>query len=128
MDAATKARLSSPFHDQELAGTGLGLATVYGIVKQAAIHLGVHRAGHGTTFKIYLPRVAETAEAPESTPSAPTRWAGSETVLVVEDQERSKLTKRSWRLEGHGAGRSERRRALESSLGIRTNHLMIRMW
>src|SRR5439155_21149802 len=51
--------------------------------------------GHGTTFKIYLPRVAETPEAPESTTGTATTVGGSETVLVVEDQEEvRKLTKR----------------------------------
>ncbi|HET8732706.1 MAG TPA: PAS domain S-box protein, partial [Anaeromyxobacteraceae bacterium] len=65
-------------------GTGLGLATVYGIVKQSGAHLTVRSApGAGTTFDVYFPRVADERRperAPEAAPSP-----GSETVLLVED-------------------------------------------
>jgi PAS domain S-box-containing protein len=66
-------------------GTGLGLATVYGIVQQSQGHLDFHtEAGKGTTFRIYLPRVEEDREALPTVPvEAP---PGSETVLVVEDE------------------------------------------
>ncbi len=105
MDVATKARLFEPFFTTKEPGrgTGLGLATVYGIVKQSGGYIWAYtELGHGTTFKIYLPRVAETAEAPESTPSAPTPVGGSETVLVVEDQEEvRKLTKRVLEARGY---------------------------
>jgi PAS domain S-box-containing protein len=104
MDGATKARLFEPFFTTKEPGrgTGLGLATVYGIVKQSGGYVWAYsELGHGTTFKIYLPRVAETPEAPESTTGTPTPVRGSETVLVVEDQEEvRKLTKRV--LEGRG--------------------------
>jgi len=104
MDGATKARLFEPFFTTKEPGrgTGLGLATVYGIVKQSGGYVWAYsELGHGTTFKIYLPRVAETPERPESATGTPTPVRGSETVLVVEDQEEvRKLTQRV--LEGRG--------------------------
>jgi len=105
MDGATKARLFEPFFTTKEPGrgTGLGLATVYGIVKQSGGYIWTYsELGHGTTFKIYLPRVAETPEAPESTTSPPTPVRGSETLLVVEDQEEvRKLTKRVLEARGY---------------------------
>ena len=105
MDGATKARLFEPFFTTKEPGrgTGLGLATVYGIVKQSGGYIWTYsERGHGTTFKIYLPRVAETPEAPESTTSPPTPVRGSETLLVVEDQEEvRKLTKRVLEARGY---------------------------
>ncbi len=88
MDAATRERVFEPFFTTkpEGKGTGLGLATVYGIVKQNRGFIDVHsEPGRGTTFEVYLPRCAGEAERPAETGDGGP-LTGSETVLLVEDE------------------------------------------
>jgi two-component system, cell cycle sensor histidine kinase and response regulator CckA len=91
MEPETLNRLFEPFFStkEKGKGTGLGLATVYGIVKQSGGHIAVESApGRGTTFRIWLPQVEE--EAADATVPAPTGTAapaGSETILLVEDED-----------------------------------------
>lgn len=69
-------------------GTGLGLATVYGIVRQSGGWIEVEsRVGEGTSFRIYLPRIHPLPEAPRPDPRMSDKAGGGATVLVVEDQE-----------------------------------------
>jgi signal transduction histidine kinase len=89
MSAETLGHIYEPFFTTKEAGrgTGLGLATVYGIVRQSGGHLAVYsEVGHGTSFKVYLPRVEDAVgEAPRAAPAAASGM-GTETVLLIEDE------------------------------------------
>jgi PAS domain S-box-containing protein len=90
MDEATKARVFEPFFTTKEVGrgTGLGLATVYGIVQQHDGHIDVEsEVGHGTTFKIYFPSADPPAEGDVQRTARTVTARGSETVLLVEDDE-----------------------------------------
>ncbi|MCB9079499.1 MAG: PAS domain S-box protein [Anaerolineaceae bacterium] len=105
MDAATQARIFDPFFTTKARGkgTGLGLATVFGIIRQHQGYIWVYsEPGRGTTFKIYLPQAESIGLAPVAAVTLePHSLFGAETILVVEDEAMvRKLTVET--LETHG--------------------------
>jgi two-component system, cell cycle sensor histidine kinase and response regulator CckA len=90
MDQETQSHLFEPFFTtkEQGKGTGLGLSTTYGIVKQSGGYIWAEsQVGTGTTFRIYLPRIEEISEAPSAAAETRSAPLGSETILLVEDEE-----------------------------------------
>jgi PAS domain S-box-containing protein len=130
MDEEVQQHIFEPFFTtkEKGKGTGLGLAMVYGIVKQSEGCISVEsRPGHGTTFRIYLPRAEGAAPASASTLGA-TPLRGQETVLLVEDEEmlrevtRELLETGGYRVLAAGSGEEALQISAQHEGGI---HLMI---
>ena len=123
MDRETQARIFEPFFTtkEKGKGTGLGLSTVYGIIKQSGGYVFVQsELGRGTVFTIYFPRVHEPSEAHGDLPVSLTAAGGTETVLLVEDEDsvrqlvRETLESRGYRVLEAGNG--------QAALTVAANH------
>jgi PAS domain S-box-containing protein len=130
MDKETQSRIFEPFFTtkEKGKGTGLGLSTVYGIIKQSGGYIFAHsEIGQGTTFRIFLPRVQEPADCKSAVKQARGNTNGSETVLLVEDEESVRqLVRETLQARGYKvieAGDGEQALARASTQG--TIHLMI---
>ncbi len=88
MDKETQGRVFDPFFTTKEEGTGLGLATVYGLVKQSGGHIWLYsEPGMGTTFKLYFPATSADLTVRSESSSNPTSLTGNEVILLVEDTE-----------------------------------------
>ena len=88
MDESTRLRAFDPFFTTKAQGTGLGLSTVYGIVTQSGGRVDAEsRPGAGSVFSVFLPAVSATPREPAEPPPSAELDGGSETVLLVEDEE-----------------------------------------
>jgi len=110
MDAATQARVFEPFFSTKGEGTGLGLSTAYGIVRQSGGYIFVNSTpGQGASFSVYLPVTQET-EIVRAGPVSTVSDRGSETILLVEDEEEVRavlhqiLVSRGYRVLQAGSG------------------------
>jgi CheY-like chemotaxis protein len=131
MDEATKAQIFDPFFTTKGPGkgTGLGLATVYGIVKQSAGHIAVEsKPGQGAAFKVYLPVVDQVVSPGQSQLGLAAPPQGNETILLTEDEPAVRALARHV-LQMHGyrvleAGQGDK--ALEIAEGYKgTIHLLV---
>ena len=98
MDVETRQRVFEPFFTtkDKGKGTGLGLATVFGVVKQSGGHIELRsELGEGTTFEVYLPKVSSVPDAPTSQRPSPDVHRGNETILLVEDDDQVRAVARS---------------------------------
>jgi two-component system, cell cycle sensor histidine kinase and response regulator CckA len=129
MDARTQARAFEPFFTTKAPGngSGMGLATVYGIVKQSGGFIFCDSVvGHGTVFRVYLPRAEVHVTSPPVRPRAASRPPGPETVLIVEDEPlvrafaRRSLERAGFRVYDAAGGRDglNAARALGSALNV----------
>jgi PAS domain S-box-containing protein len=103
MDQKTQSRIFEPFFTTKAKdkGTGLGLSTVYGIIRQSGGSIWVYsELGKGTTFKVYLPLVEEEPRQAVATASVASIIGGSETVLLVEDEDMVRKLARELLAEG----------------------------
>jgi len=97
MDAELQSHIFEPFFTTKEQGTGLGLATVYGVVKQSGGYISVEsELGKGTTFKIYLPRISQPAAKIDEIEPSEKNIREHRTVLLVEDEQAlRKLTRKT---------------------------------